>query len=164
MVVYSTNFVWTLAWLGCYANLWELWSRIWCCQSIFIIRRKISWSSELKLGFFFFFLRGRRTETWWVRAAVRASQRMATCCRLSRPRRARKAGAWGLRLGRTGLRSGRRQVVSAGWRWAGESQQKAEPRASRRGCHGSSAKLQIYLFILIEIEKKHWYWSHVFCY
>jgi len=43
-----------------------------------------------------------------------------------------KAGqeSWGLGAPsgpRTGLRSGRRQVVSAGWRWAGESQQKAEP-------------------------------------
>jgi len=46
---------------------------------------------------------------------------------------ARKAGAWGHRLGRTGLRSGRRQVVSAGWRWAGESQQKAEPQGQPAG-------------------------------
>ena len=49
-----------------------------------------------------------------------------------------KAGqeSWGLGAPsgpRTGLRSGRRQVVSAGWRWAGESQQKAEPQGQPEG-------------------------------
>ena len=164
MVVCSTNFVWTLAWLGCYANLWELSSRIWCCRSIFIIRRKkILGVAELKLGEC---ARLCERASGWLHDAGWAGQ-----------------GGPG-KLGPGGTVWAVQAFAAGEGRWclrAGDGlenrSRRLNPRASRRGCHGSSAKLPIYLFILIEIEKKAlvlapcilllilfiWYISVLFC-